>query len=92
MIVAKDEGGAAVKSSDHEAHARTNALRIHHAALNADGAFAQPDQIELTEDEPGHQELCEREQRLFLKVIRGEIELKDHLDDAINSLRIVLAG
>ena len=91
-IVAKDEGGAAVKSSDHEAHARTNALRIHHAALNADGAFAQPDQIESTEDEPGHQELCEREQRLFLRAIRGEIDLKDHLDDAINSLRIVLAA
>ena len=91
-IVAKEQAGAAVKSADHDAHARTNALRIHHAALNADGAFAHPDEIESTEDEPGHQELCEREQRLFLKAIRGEVDLKDHLEDAINSLRIVLAA
>jgi predicted dehydrogenase len=91
-IVAKEQAGAALKSADHETHARTNALRIHHAALNAEGAFAQPDQIESTEDEPGHQELCEREQRLFLKAIRGEIDLRDHLADAINSLRIVLAA
>jgi predicted dehydrogenase len=91
-IVAKEQAGAGVKSADHGAHARTNALRIHHAALNADGAFAQPDQIESTEGEPGHQELCEREQRLFLKAIRGEVDLEDHLGDAINSLRIVLAA
>ncbi len=29
---------------------------------------------------------------MFLKAIRGEIDLKDHLEDAINSLRIVLAA
>jgi predicted dehydrogenase len=43
-------------------------------------------------DEPGHQELCEREQRLFLKAIRGEVDLSEHLEDAINSLRIVFAA
>ena len=91
-IVAKDEGGAAAKSADHDTHTKTNALRIHHAALNADGAFAEPDEILSTEDEPGHQDLCEREQRLFLKAIRGETDLKDHLEDAINSLRIVFAA
>ena len=44
------------------------------------------------QDEPGHQELCEREQRQFLKAIRGEIDLTEHLEDAINSLRIVFAA
>src|SRR5271166_947377 len=91
-IVAKDDGGAAAKSADHDTHTKTNALRIHHAVLNAEGGFARPDEIESTEDEPGHQDLCEREQRLFLKAIRGEIDLKNHLEDAINSLRIVLAA
>jgi len=91
-IVAKELAGEAVRSSDHDAHTRTNALRIHHALLNAEGGFARPDEIESTEDEPGHQDLCEREQRLFLKAIRGEIDLKDHFEDAINSLRIVLAA
>src|SRR6202044_3867808 len=69
-IVAKDESGAAAKSADHDTHTKTNALRIHYAALNADGAFAHPDEILSTEDEPGHQDLCEREQRLFLRAIR----------------------
>ncbi len=91
-IVAKDEGGSAAKSADHDTHTKTNALRIHHAALNADGAFAHPDEVLSTEDAPGHQDLCERAQRLFLKAIRGEVDLKDHLEDAINSLRIVFAA
>ena len=91
-IVAKEQADANVKSSDHAAHAKTNALRIHHAGLNADGSFARPDEIESTKDEPGHQDLCEREQRLFLKAIRGEVDLSEHLKDAINSLKIVFAA
>jgi predicted dehydrogenase len=91
-IVSKEQTNAEVKSSDHDNHTKTNALRIHHAGLNADGTFAQPDEIESTKDEPGHQELCELEQRLFLKAIRGEIDLNEHLEDAINSLRIVFAA
>jgi predicted dehydrogenase len=91
-IVAKEEAGAAVKSADHDSHTRTNALRIHHAALKADGSFAHPDEIESTKDEPSHQELCEREQRLFLKAIHGQVDLAEHLKDAINSLRIVFAA
>jgi predicted dehydrogenase len=91
-IVAKEQADAEVKSADHDSHTRTNTLRLHHAGLNADGAFAHPDEIESTRDEPGHQELCEREQRLFLKAIRGEADLSEHLEDAINSLRIVFAA
>src|SRR5580704_9680461 len=91
-IVAKEQADAAVKSTDHDAHTRTNTLRVHHAGLNADGSFARPDEIESTKDEPGHQDLCEREQRLFLKAILGEIDLSEHLEDAINSLRIVFAA
>src|SRR5208282_5325163 len=91
-IVARAAAGEAAHSVDHDAHTRTDALRIHHAALDADGAFAAPDEIVSTEEEPGHQELCEREQRLFLKAIRGEIDLTEHLEDALNSLRIVFAA
>ncbi|HUL10442.1 MAG TPA: Gfo/Idh/MocA family oxidoreductase [Candidatus Acidoferrum sp.] len=91
-IVARETAGGRLKSSDHEAHTKTDALRIHHAALDANGAFLTPDTIESTEDEPAHRELCEREQRLFLKAIRGEADLRDHWADAINSLRIVFAA
>jgi predicted dehydrogenase len=90
-IVAKESAGD-VYSADHDTHTKTNALRIHHAALKSDGSFAEPDEVVSTKEEPGHQDLCEREQRLFLKAIRGEVDLTDHLDDAINSLRIVFAA
>ena len=92
VSIVASETGEAMKSQDHNAHARTSALRIHHSALDADGAFVKPDVIESTADEPGHDELCEREQRLFLKAIRGEVDLADHHADALNSLRIVFAA
>jgi len=90
-IVAAQQSGAK-SSADHEGHTRADALRLHHAALGADGRFARPDEILLNEDEPGHQELCNREQQMFLRAIRGEIDLTDHVADALNSLRIVFAA
>ena len=91
-IVAKESAAASTSSADHGTHTHTNALRIHHAALDADDRFAKPDELISTEDEPGHQELCEREQRLFLRAIRGEIDLTEHHEAAINSLSIVFAA
>ena len=91
-IVAKDGAGTNANSADHDSHTHTNALRIHYAALDADGRFAKPDELISTEDEPGHQDLCEREQRLFLRAIRGEIDLTEHHEAAINSLSIVFAA
>jgi predicted dehydrogenase len=91
-IVAKESADANATSAEHETHTRTNALRIHHAALDAEDRFAKPDELVSTEDEPGHQALCEREQRLFLSAIRGEIDLTEHHEAAINSLSIVFAA
>ena len=42
-------------------------------------------------DEPDHQGLCDREQQYFLKAIQQDIDLTDHLLDAINSLKIAFA-
>ncbi len=54
-------------------------------------AFVKADEwINLT-DEPDHQELCNREQRFFLKAIQENMDLTDHLEDAVNSLRIAFA-
>jgi predicted dehydrogenase len=91
-IVAKESPEANASSADHDTHTHTNALRIHHAALDADCRFAKPDELISTEDEPGHQDLCVREQRLFLRAIRGEIDLIEHHEAAINSLSIVFAA
>ncbi|MEI8178413.1 Gfo/Idh/MocA family oxidoreductase [Aestuariivirga sp.] len=80
------------QSADVDSHTKTSALRVHHALLNAEGGFARPDDIIRMDDEPGHQELCRREQLLFLDAIRNDRDMDAHVHDAINSLRIVLAA
>jgi predicted dehydrogenase len=89
-IVAKD-AGATGQSDNVDAHTKTEALRLHHAQLNADNQFVKPDEwINLT-DEPDHQELCNREQRYFLRAITEGFDLTDHWADAVNSLRVAFA-
>ena len=83
---------AKTASSDVDSHTRTSALRLHHALLTPKGNFATPDEIIRMDDEPGHQELCNREQELFLDAIRHDRNMSGHVEDAINSLRIVLAA
>ena len=43
-------------------------------------------------DEPDHDALCEREQRFLLRAIEEDIDLGDHMDDAVKSLKIVIAA
>jgi len=89
-IVAKEAGGAG-KSDSVEAHTKTESLRLHHAALDEKNHFIKPDEwINLT-DEPDHQELCNREQQYFLYAIQNDLDLTDHMDDAVNSLKIAFA-
>ena len=45
-----------------------------------------------TSDEPDHDELCKREQAFLLDAILQDRDLSDHMQDAIESLRIVLAA
>jgi predicted dehydrogenase len=90
VSIAVDE--AKTESSDIDSHTRTSALRLHHAALGADGRLARRDEIVRMDDEPGHQELCEREQRAFLRAIRDDEDLSEYARGAIDSLRIVLAA
>lgn len=80
------------KSADINAHTRTNRILLHHSALNAKGEAAKKDDFFDTADEPDHDELCEREQRYLLRAIDEDIDLSDHVDDAVKSLRIVLAA
>ena len=89
-IVAKD-AGATGKSDSVEAHTKTESIRVHHSDIDQQSNFTkQYDCINRT-DEPDHQELCNREQRYFLKAIQEDIDLTDHVQDAINSLRIAFA-
>ncbi|MCW3116965.1 MAG: gfo/Idh/MocA family oxidoreductase, partial [Chitinophagaceae bacterium] len=89
-IVAKEAGGTG-KSSSVEAHTKTESIRFHHADLDKQDEFVKPDEWINLEDEPGHQELCNREQRFFLKSIQENMDLTDHIQDAVNSLLIAFA-
>ncbi len=91
-IVKDPRGAAAAGSDDVDSHTKTSCLRVHHAALGADDEFVTKDELVGTEDEPGHQELCDREQAFLLRSIREDLDLSDHVADAVNSLRIVLAA
>lgn len=87
-----DEGAAETTSADIDTHTKTSMIRLHHAALNPDNSLAQPDDVFRMDDEPGHDELCAREQSYLLQAIRDDMDLTDHMNDAVNSLRIVLAA
>lgn len=89
-IVAKSAGSSG-KSDDVDSHTKTESIKIHHAAIDSKNQFTKEDEWIDMQDEPDHQELCNREQQYFLKAIRENIDLKVHLDDAVNSLKIAFA-
>lgn len=80
------------KSDDVEGHSKAGLLRLHHGGLASDGTFAKPDAFIDCANEPDHDGLCLLEQKLFLDAIQNDRDLSDHMSDAVNSLRIVLAA
>ena len=89
VSIVMDEGA---KSADVDTHTKTATIKLHHAALDAKGNFTRSDDLLSMRDEPGHQELCDREQAFVLKVIRENLDLSRHMDDALRSLSVVLAA
>jgi predicted dehydrogenase len=84
-----DSNGGSAKVEDH---VRSNAIRVHHAALTPSGSFVRPDEWLTQTDEPGHDELCRREQEFFVRAIREQLDLTSHLESSLASLSIVLAA
>ncbi|WP_075290586.1 Gfo/Idh/MocA family protein [Pararhizobium arenae] len=80
------------KSDDIDTHTKTAVIRVHKAETGPDGKFLHKDEDLKMDGEPGHQELCDREQAYVLKAIRENINLDRHMDDAVQSLRICLAA
>ena len=91
-IVVADEGSKDTRSADINTHTKTNRILLHHAGLDANGDLAKQDEVFDTQDEPDHDALCEREQLYLLKAIQEDVDLTDHMSDAIRSLRIALAA
>ena len=86
VSIVMSETAGPVKSDDINAHTRTNQILWHHADMT------KPDErIDMT-DEPDHDALCEREQRYLLKAIDEDLDLSAQMNDAVKSLRIVLAA
>ena len=84
IVMAETSG--AVKSDDINAHTKTNQILWHHADMS------KPDERIDMSDEPSHDDLCEREQRYLLKAITENLDLTAHMNDGVNSLKIVLAA
>lgn len=80
------------QSDDIDGHTKTNRLKIHYSEMDDKNELTKPDEIINTEDEPDHQGLCDLEQEFFYNSIVNDVDLKDHQEDAVNSLRIVLAA
>lgn len=85
-----DDNGSG--SDNVEDHTKTGRLLWHHGDVDKEGRFTQKDEIINTSDEPDHDGLCLLEQERFLRAIERDIDLEEHLTDAVNSLRIVLAA
>lgn len=92
VSIVAENAGSAGQSANVDAHTQTQALRLHHAQLDAEGKFIKADDVIRLEDEPNHDELCHREQEFFLKAILEDSDLGDHMDDAVASMRIVAAA
>ena len=80
------------ESDDIDGHTKTGGLLLHHSELNEKGEFVKTDDLISTADEPSHDELCHLEQQYLLSAIQNDLDLSNHMRDAVNSLKIVLAA
>lgn len=87
-IVMKEDA----KSADMETHTKTSIIRTHWSERDAEGKYLRPDQNRAMANEPGHQDLCNREQDFVLKAISEDLDLSQHMSDAVRSLAVVLAA
>jgi predicted dehydrogenase len=72
------------RSDDIDTHTKTALIRVHKVgAGDTDLSMA---------DEPGHQDLCNREQDFVARAILEDIDLARHLTDAVRSLAVCLAA
>ena len=84
IVMAETSG--AIRSDDINAHTKTSQILRHYADMS------KPDERIDMSDEPDHNGLCEREQRYLLRAIEEDLDLTDHMNDGVKSLKIVLAA
>lgn len=92
VSIVDESGERKDESADIDSHSKTGGLLVHSAEVNDLGNFAHKDNWFSTADEPDHDALCALEQAYLLKAIQEDLDLSQHLQDAVNSLKIVLAA
>jgi predicted dehydrogenase len=92
VTIEAKEAASEGASADIDSHTKTNTLRRHFSELDENNQFVKKDTWTETGDEPDHDELCHREQLYFLNAIQKNEDLTDHMEDAINSMKIVAAA
>jgi predicted dehydrogenase len=86
VSIVMGERAGAQRSDDINTHTKTNQILRHYSDMS------RPDERIDMSDEPDHDALCEREQRFLLGAIEEDLDLGASMDDAVKSLRIVLAA
>lgn len=72
------------RSDDIDTHTRTSLIRLHRVGA--------PDRDLSMADEPGHQQLCDRQAAFVARTITENLDLSRHLRDAVSSLAVCLAA
>jgi len=92
VSIVAEKASAESESDNVDLHTQTESIKIHYAELNSSKEFAKKDKIIKIKDEPNHNLLCKKEQEYFYDTIAKNIDLTNHWNDAINSLKIVIAA
>jgi len=90
--VSIDKDITGVDPSDVSKHTTVDSIIVHSSSMDAKGNPAKKDEVVRITDEPDHNELCKREQEYLYKAITENIDLTDHVADAVNSLKICFAA
>jgi predicted dehydrogenase len=90
--VSIDKDPTSADPSDVSKHTSVDSIILHSSDRDATGAQAKIDQVFKITEEPDHNELCKREQEYLYKAIVEDIDLSDHLADAVNSLKVCFAA
>ena len=86
------EGATWTHSSDIHTHGAMASVLVHHAALNGEQGLVKGDELIPVTDKPDHDEICRLEQIYLLDAIREDRDMSEHMEAAVNSLKIVLAA
>jgi predicted dehydrogenase len=90
--VSIDKDLSSVDPSDVSKHTTVDSIILHSSEADAKGMQVKKDQVVKIEEEPDHNELCMREQEYLYRAIVEDIDLTDHISDAVNSLEICFAA